>query len=157
MPLIRNLALVLICMAVPLAACEESGSRTATDGPHPTASPSTPFVRGNERSAQGNGWWEAPLLTEPQYTSKVMVSEQKGRGDQDLPELRSNGRDAIRLVVACSGDGVVTLLVDNVDNGSRVNCDEIRTFIDVYTEAGERKISVRSGSDTRWKVAVIRK
>lgn len=144
MRLTRNLAVALVCIAVPVAGCGGPGGQPARSGSE------------SKHSAGRNGWWEAPLLTEPQYTSKVIVAEQKGRGDRTLPALVSNGIDPVRVVVACSGRGYLTVLVNSADNGSRAMCDQIRTFFDVYTEAGEQSITVRSGPDIRWKAAVIR-
>jgi len=140
----RNLAVALVCIAVPMAGCGGPSGQPV----HSDSESKNPTGR--------NGWWDAPLLTEPQYTSKVIVVEQKGRGDRTLPALLSNGIDPVRVVVACSGGGYLTVLVNGVDNGSRAMCDQMRTFIDVYTEAGEQSITVRSGSDIRWKAAVIR-
>jgi hypothetical protein len=144
MRLTRKLEVALVCIAVPMAGCGgPSGQpvRSESESHHPT---------------ETNGWWEAPLLTEPQYRSKVVVAEQKGRGDRTLPAIFSNGKDPVRVVVACSGGGYLAVLINSVDNGSRAMCDQIRTFIDVYTEAGEQSIAIRSGPDIRWKAAVIR-
>lgn len=152
-----SLAVVSICIALPLAGCGGPTSPAASDSsPSPTAAlPSAPPSPKSTGAAGENDWWEAPLLTEPQYTNKVVIAEQKERGDKTLPALLSNGKDPIRVVVACSGNGDVTILVNNIDNGSHIECDKIRTFIDIHTEASEQQITLTSGSDVRWKAAVI--
>jgi hypothetical protein len=157
MRVVRSAAVILACMTAPAAGCQGGDSRPTIGGPSTTASQAPSSSGDSKGSLGGTGWWEAPLLTEPKYSSKVIVAEQKGSGDKDLSPLLSNGREPIRIVIACSGSGSITLLVDHVDNGSRVSCDEVRTFMDIYTDPGERRITLTSGPDTRWKVAVIRK
>ena len=147
---------IMVGAAIQTVGCDgfrESPPTTLT----PTVATSVPSPPESEKSAEKVGWWEAPLLTESVYTEKIVVEEQKGRGDFALPALTANGKDPLRIVVSCSGDGDVTLTGDSKDDKPRIKCDEIRAFIDVYTESGEQQFTLVAGPDTPWKVAVIRK
>ncbi|MFU8852153.1 hypothetical protein ACNAW0_14395 [Micromonospora sp. SL1-18] len=158
MHLKRLLTVAMFCVAVPLAGCDGSNNSARPDPAAHSPSSATGTATGSPTAtAAATDWWEAPLLTEPEYTTKVVADEQKGQGNTRLPAFPSNGKDPIRVVVACSGIGQLTLIVNKEKDGSRVQCDQVRTFIDVYTESGQQHLTLRSGSEIRWKVAVIRK